>query len=130
MDYNPYAMFFRSLKEINVAENTEIRLTRDLVLDQRVYNAPATKEVVVIWSEESASSQNDSPHIVVRGHSQTIGLCTIMDAMILCTTHFVSRTANVASTMAWKRCPRSVESKLTILQILFQHKMFMMQRIS
>lgn len=70
MDYNPYAMFFRSLKEINVAENTEIRLTRDLVLDQRVYNAPATKEVVVIWSEESASSQNDSPHIVVRGHSQ------------------------------------------------------------
>ncbi|XP_048502335.1 uncharacterized protein LOC104908470 [Beta vulgaris subsp. vulgaris] len=67
MQYNPYAKFFRSLRELDIVENTQIRLNRDPVLDQRVYNAPTADEVAVIWDEESATSANSGPHIVVHG---------------------------------------------------------------
>ncbi|XP_048501440.1 uncharacterized protein LOC104885353 [Beta vulgaris subsp. vulgaris] len=45
MQQNPYAKFFRSLRELDVVENTRIHLNKDHVLDQRVYNAPTTEEV-------------------------------------------------------------------------------------
>lgn len=36
---NPYARFFRSLKEIEISENTQIVINKNTVPDQRVYNA-------------------------------------------------------------------------------------------
>lgn len=51
MQYNPYANFFRSLRELDIVENTQIRLNRDPVLDQRVYNVSTADEVAVIWNE-------------------------------------------------------------------------------
>ncbi|XP_074296943.1 uncharacterized protein LOC141627609 [Silene latifolia] len=62
---NPYARFFRSLRELPVNENTQILLNRDTVLDQRVYNAPTSDEVAVIWTESSSSSESNTPHITV-----------------------------------------------------------------
>ncbi|XP_074318536.1 uncharacterized protein LOC141655350 [Silene latifolia] len=62
---NPYARFFRSLKELPIDENTQIKLNRNTVLDQRVYNAPTSDEVVVIWTESSSSSESSTPHITV-----------------------------------------------------------------
>ncbi|XP_021759606.1 uncharacterized protein LOC110724492 [Chenopodium quinoa] len=66
---NPYARFFKSLRETEVTEETEIRLNKHPVLDQRVYNAPTSEEVAVIWSEGTSSSQSNSPHIIVHGKS-------------------------------------------------------------
>ncbi|XP_021761053.1 uncharacterized protein LOC110725888 isoform X2 [Chenopodium quinoa] len=66
---NPYAKFFKSLREIEVTEETEIRLNKYPVLDQRVYNAPTSEEVAVIWSEGTSSSQSNSPHIIAHGKS-------------------------------------------------------------
>ncbi|XP_021775482.1 uncharacterized protein LOC110739322 [Chenopodium quinoa] len=69
MECNPYAQFFRSLREISVVESTEIHLNRNPVLDQRVYNAPTANEVAVIWLEETSSSQYSSPHIISYGRT-------------------------------------------------------------
>ncbi|KAK9677012.1 hypothetical protein RND81_11G116000 [Saponaria officinalis] len=64
---NPYARFFRSLRELNINKNTQIIINKNIVLDQRVYNAPTSDEVVVIWTENSSSSESNSPHILVTG---------------------------------------------------------------
>ncbi|XP_057250107.1 uncharacterized protein LOC104905070 [Beta vulgaris subsp. vulgaris] len=70
MQYNPYAKFFRSLRELDVVEHTEIHLNKDPVLDQRVYNAPTAEEVAVIWAEDSATSATGGPHIIVHGKAE------------------------------------------------------------
>ncbi|XP_074300734.1 uncharacterized protein LOC141632044 [Silene latifolia] len=62
---NPYARFFRSLRELPINENTQIRIHRNPVLDQRVYNAPTSDEVAVIWTDNSSSSESSTPHIIV-----------------------------------------------------------------
>ncbi|XP_021766979.1 uncharacterized protein LOC110731425 [Chenopodium quinoa] len=41
----------------------------EALLDQRVYNAPAVDDVVVIWPENASSSQSLGPHIIVTGKS-------------------------------------------------------------
>ncbi|KAK9690274.1 hypothetical protein RND81_09G117500 [Saponaria officinalis] len=64
---NPSARFFRSLRELNIDENTQIIINKNTVLDQRVYNAPTSDEVAVIWTENSSSSESNSPHILVTG---------------------------------------------------------------
>ncbi|KAH9624793.1 hypothetical protein KSS87_003736 [Heliosperma pusillum] len=64
---NPYANFFRSLKELDVSENTRIAINKNTAADQRVYNAPLSDEVAVIWPENTSSSRSSSPHIVVSG---------------------------------------------------------------
>ncbi|XP_010686097.3 uncharacterized protein LOC104900381 [Beta vulgaris subsp. vulgaris] len=70
MQHNPYAKFFKSLRELDVVEDTEIRLNKDPVLDQRVYNAPTAEEVAVIWAEDSATSVTGGPHIIVHGKAE------------------------------------------------------------
>ncbi|KAK9689010.1 hypothetical protein RND81_09G027900 [Saponaria officinalis] len=45
---NPYAKFFRTLKESEINEETKIIFNRNTVPEQRVYNAPASDEVAVI----------------------------------------------------------------------------------
>ncbi|KAK9666569.1 hypothetical protein RND81_14G194600 [Saponaria officinalis] len=66
---NPYAKFFRTLKELEINEETKIIINRNTVLDQRVYNAPASDEVAVIWSKNTSSCHSESPHILVIGKS-------------------------------------------------------------
>ncbi|XP_074314080.1 uncharacterized protein LOC141649285 [Silene latifolia] len=67
MDDNPYGKFFRSLKEIEVTENTKIVLSTDPATDQRVYNAPTSDEVAVVWSDNTAMQGNKGPHIIAYG---------------------------------------------------------------
>jgi hypothetical protein len=66
---NPYARFFRSLREIEVTEETRILLNKNTVLDQRRANAPTSDEVAVIWPEKLSSSESSDPHIIVSGKS-------------------------------------------------------------
>ncbi|XP_021732628.1 uncharacterized protein LOC110699422 [Chenopodium quinoa] len=66
---NPYAAFFRSLKERDVAEDTRIVLNKNIVYDQRLYNALVVDDVAVIWPDSASSSDTLSPHILVSGKS-------------------------------------------------------------
>ncbi|XP_021721983.1 uncharacterized protein LOC110689507 [Chenopodium quinoa] len=70
-EQNPYAVFFRSLRERHITVDTKIVLNQSTVLDQRVYNAPAVDDVAVIWPDNASSSQSLSPHILVAGRSAT-----------------------------------------------------------
>lgn len=60
---------FRSLKDMEISEDTQIILNKNPVLDQRTYNTPTTNEVAAIWSESISSSQSSNPHIIVTGKS-------------------------------------------------------------
>lgn len=66
---NPYARFFRSLREVNVDESTNIIINSNIVPDPRVYNAPTSDEVFVIWPDSVSSSQSSWPHILVTAKS-------------------------------------------------------------
>ncbi|XP_021717143.1 uncharacterized protein LOC110684972 [Chenopodium quinoa] len=66
---NPYATFFRSLRDRAIHADTKIVLNRSSVLDQRVYNVPAVDDVAVIWPETYSSSEGLGPHILVTGRS-------------------------------------------------------------
>ncbi|XP_021713592.1 uncharacterized protein LOC110681775 [Chenopodium quinoa] len=66
---NPYAMFFRSLRDRVIHADTTIVLNKNPILGQRVYNAPAVDDVAVIWPENASSSQTLGPHILVTGNS-------------------------------------------------------------
>ncbi|KAH9622274.1 hypothetical protein KSS87_001374, partial [Heliosperma pusillum] len=66
---NPYARFFRSLRDIEITEETQIVINKTANVDQRVYNAPTSDEVAVVWSESSSSSASSSPHIMVTGNN-------------------------------------------------------------
>ncbi|XP_074301054.1 uncharacterized protein LOC141632403 [Silene latifolia] len=67
MDDNPYGKFFRSLQEIGVTKNTRIVLSTDPTNDQRVYNAPTSDEVAVVWPDNTAMQGNEGPHIITYG---------------------------------------------------------------
>ncbi|KAH9621045.1 hypothetical protein KSS87_018778 [Heliosperma pusillum] len=66
---NPYARFFRSLQELDIQEDTQIVLNKSTTKDQRVYNAPTSDKVVVIWTENSTTGETSGPHITVTGKS-------------------------------------------------------------
>ncbi|XP_021722692.1 uncharacterized protein LOC110690169 [Chenopodium quinoa] len=67
--HNPYAVFFRTLRDRVIHADTRIVLNQAPVLDQRVYYAPAIDEVAAIWPESASSSQSLGPHILVSGRS-------------------------------------------------------------
>ncbi|XP_021749405.1 uncharacterized protein LOC110715140 [Chenopodium quinoa] len=69
---NPYARFFRSLKEINVSEDTQIVINQHAVLDQRMFNAPTSNEVAAIWTDSTGSSKSEGSYICVSGRSDDI----------------------------------------------------------
>ena len=52
---NPDANFFRSLREFDINEESQILLKRDDGLDQRVFNTPIASQVAAIWLDENAS---------------------------------------------------------------------------
>ncbi|XP_021851591.2 uncharacterized protein [Spinacia oleracea] len=66
---NPYARFFRSLKEIEINDNTQIVVNKHTIPDPSVYNAPTSDEVAVILPDATSSSESSSPHILVSGKS-------------------------------------------------------------
>lgn len=71
MESNPYAQFFRSLRDKRVDATTSIRINRDPVLDQRVYNAPTSSEVACIIMDSSLADDSGGPYIVVSGRGNT-----------------------------------------------------------
>ena len=53
LESNPYAVFFRSLSNIQNLEVQQIVLKSDIGLDQRVFNLPSASQVTGIWIEDT-----------------------------------------------------------------------------
>ncbi|XP_027155566.1 uncharacterized protein LOC113755901 [Coffea eugenioides] len=68
---NPYAKFFKSLRDVPNLEDHRIILNCNPGLDQRVYNLPTTSQVAAIWTETDDHSVDMRPHIQVYSHSST-----------------------------------------------------------
>ncbi|XP_074304620.1 uncharacterized protein LOC141639371 [Silene latifolia] len=69
MEINPYASFFRSLREIGIHEESRIVIRADPTQDQRTYNAPTASQVAAIWVEDEGSSEHLRHDIVVYARS-------------------------------------------------------------
>ncbi|KAL6530200.1 hypothetical protein OROHE_014553 [Orobanche hederae] len=61
MKSNPYANFFRSLRELTNLQDYNIVLRADPCLDMRIYNLPTTHQVAAIWNELT-DIPADHPH--------------------------------------------------------------------
>ncbi|KAM3358130.1 hypothetical protein P3S68_021061 [Capsicum galapagoense] len=70
MDVNPYAQFFRQLKDYSSFQNLEIRIASNAKLDQCVYNKPSVDQVVVIWIDRNNPNVPFDREIIVHEHSQ------------------------------------------------------------
>ncbi|XP_042970258.1 uncharacterized protein LOC122302876 [Carya illinoinensis] len=66
---NPYSMFFRSLGDLPNLENQVIHIRSDAGLDQRIFNAPTSSQVAVIWVENEDADQLEGRDICVFSHS-------------------------------------------------------------
>ncbi|XP_074298792.1 uncharacterized protein LOC141629731 [Silene latifolia] len=65
MNVNPYAVFFRSLREVGIHEESRIVIRADPTHDQRTHNAPTASQVAAIWVEDEGSSEPQRHDIVV-----------------------------------------------------------------
>ncbi|XP_019198955.1 PREDICTED: uncharacterized protein LOC109192706 [Ipomoea nil] len=74
LDCNPYARFFRSLKDVVHSDEFSICLNSSPSLDQRVYNTPTTSQVAAVWIEEfDGIRENRRIRVYARcGRSQNI----------------------------------------------------------
>ncbi|XP_057247503.1 uncharacterized protein LOC130589889 [Beta vulgaris subsp. vulgaris] len=69
MESNPYAKFFRSLKDQYINDTSRIVIRSDPNHDQRTHTAPVASQVAAIWVEDGGSSQPPTHDIIVRPHS-------------------------------------------------------------
>ncbi|KAL3530013.1 hypothetical protein ACH5RR_009335 [Cinchona calisaya] len=68
---NPYAKFFKGLRDVTDLENQIIVLNSNLSLYQRLYNLPSSSQVAAIWTEFDDQTLDRSAHIQVYTHSNT-----------------------------------------------------------
>nr|XP_027075846.1 uncharacterized protein LOC113699685 [Coffea arabica] len=68
---NPYAKFFKNLRNVPNIDNYRIVLNCYPGLDQRVYNLPTASQVAAIWTEDDDESVDRNVHIQVYTHSNT-----------------------------------------------------------
>ncbi|XP_027166384.1 uncharacterized protein LOC113766387 [Coffea eugenioides] len=66
---NPYARFFKSLRDVPHLDNLNIILNCYPSLDQRVYNLPSTSQVAAIWTESEDQLSDRRAHIQVYSRS-------------------------------------------------------------
>ena len=68
---NPYAKFFKNLRNVQNIDNQKSVLNCYPGLDQRVYNLPTASQVAAIWTEDDDESAIKNVHIQVYTHSNT-----------------------------------------------------------
>ena len=66
---NPHAQFLRRLKDFPSLDAFQVRITKHVNLDQRIYNAPTSDEVAVIWIEENNTNIPFKRDIILVSHS-------------------------------------------------------------
>nr|GMD04580.1 uncharacterized protein LOC109176597 [Ipomoea batatas] len=67
MSCNPYANFFRSLKDVVHSDDFSILLNSSPSLDQRLYNSPTVSQVAAVWIEDYDGVE-DNMNIRVYAH--------------------------------------------------------------
>ncbi|XP_071738168.1 uncharacterized protein [Rutidosis leptorrhynchoides] len=67
--HNPYACFFRSLKDISRLETYKIVLKTAPSQDQRVYNKPEVSQIAALWVDGDGNVENTHRNIEVKTHS-------------------------------------------------------------
>ncbi|KAL4559204.1 hypothetical protein LXL04_031338 [Taraxacum kok-saghyz] len=66
---NPYARFFKTLKDIPNLDNYKIMLNTMPKQDQRVYNKPEVSQVAAIWIDGEENGEQGPRNIQVKTHS-------------------------------------------------------------
>ena len=66
---NPYAQFFRSLNDFEIGDDFKITISKDVKLDQQVYNVPTSSQVAGIWVEGNDCNGTQQRNIIVHAHS-------------------------------------------------------------
>ena len=66
---NPYAQFFRSLSDFEIGDDFKITISKDVKLDQQVYNVPTSSQVAGIWVEGNDCNGTQQRNIIVHAHS-------------------------------------------------------------
>lgn len=66
LECNPYANFFRSLRELDISEESKIMLKCNVGSDQRVFNAASAFQVAAIWLDGDVY---ESRHMIAFGKS-------------------------------------------------------------
>ncbi|PWA74145.1 hypothetical protein CTI12_AA254970 [Artemisia annua] len=69
LEQNPYARFFRSLKDVPQLDNYNIVLKTLPSQDQRVYNKPNISQVAALWVEGVENGEQGRRNIEVKTHS-------------------------------------------------------------
>ncbi|KAL6578974.1 hypothetical protein OROMI_009190 [Orobanche minor] len=69
MQLNPYAMFFRGLRELVNLEEYNIVLRADPSLDMRIFNLPTVNQVAAIWNEMTDAPAMQPHNIRVYAYS-------------------------------------------------------------
>lgn len=69
LEVNPYVKFFRRIKDYPSMEDVQLHISKDIRLDQRVYNTPTADQVAAIWVEGNNVNIPYERHIVVHAHS-------------------------------------------------------------
>lgn len=69
MDINPYANIFRALKDYPSIDDVQLHISKDVNLDQRVYNSPTANQVATIWIEGNGPYITVERDIIVHAQS-------------------------------------------------------------
>ncbi|PIM97022.1 hypothetical protein CDL12_30516 [Handroanthus impetiginosus] len=69
MEINPYAKIFRRLKDYPSTNDVQLHISKDVKLDQRVYNSPSADQVAAIWVEGNNPNMAMERDIVVHAYS-------------------------------------------------------------
>lgn len=107
MGSNPYAIFFRSLRELPHLEEHSIVLRSNPSLDQRVYNMPTSDHVAAIWHLQNGTP-TDRPHDIRVTLIELIIYSIIMDAMIHYSTPYCSHSGSQDGMPGFKSCQKIV----------------------
>lgn len=69
LEENPYSRIFRRLEEYSAMENVQLQISKDVNLDQRLYNSPAVDQVAAIWVEGNNDNTPYMREILVHAQS-------------------------------------------------------------
>ncbi|KAK4486652.1 hypothetical protein RD792_006710, partial [Penstemon davidsonii] len=70
LEVNPYARVFRQLRDYPSMDDVQVRIKKDVILDQRVYNSPTADQVAAVWVEGNNANIPFNRDIVVYAHSE------------------------------------------------------------
>ena len=68
LEHNPYARFFRGLREVHNLDTYRIVLRTLPSVDQRVFNKPTVSQVAALWVEGEENGETSRRNIQVHTH--------------------------------------------------------------